>query len=341
MRCFLLFCFNLCAAIHCAVEVLYNIDYTQFFCAKHSLEQHKKELSEKITDLPYRLKYYIGLKQGLTLLVEKLVVTSTFDIGGIRRPLSNGIYSIANSDHITINRDQNSFPDFLCKNGLDFCGFLQQFPEVQGIISRRRTPLNCLISHVGDYIFEDAFQKERTLLQFFKSAPILMSERCPIRFAILYSFIEGLSAYLCLLRGGTFTYKSFKHIFGKIDSSIFATEVAEDYPCFWMDSNKKVQALTFQQRILSFSTNGGYITAVKTSGEELNLEAIWPLVGFSHRIFADVLGISNVQTTINALDEFTLFHTIQILVPSDYVIPEGIPGRLERLLNAHDTACES
>ena len=116
-------------------------------------------------------------------------------------------------------------------------------------------------------------------------------------------------------------------------------EAAEDYSCFWMNSNKKVQARTFQQRILRFSTNGGRITAFKTSGKELNLEAIWPLVGFSHRIFADVLGISNVQTTMNALDEFTLFHTIQFLVPSDYVIPEGIAGRLERLLNAYDTAC--
>ena len=339
MRYFLLFCFNLCAAIHCAVDVLSDSDFTQFFCAKHSLDQHKKELSEKITDLPYRLKYYFALERGLNLLVAKLMVTSTLDIGGIRRPLSAGIYSIANNEHITINRDQNSFPDFLCKSGLDFCGFLQQFPEVQGIISRRTAPLNCLISHVGDYIFEDAFRKEITTLGFFKSAPILMSEDCPIRFSILYSFIEGLSAYLCLLKRGTFAYKSFKHIFGTIDSSIFATEVADDYPCFWVDFNNAVHAHTCQQRILSFSTNGEYITAVKTSGEELNLEAIWPLVGFSHRIFADVLGISNVQTTMNALDEFTLFHTIQFLVPSDYVIPEGIPGRLERLLNTYDAAC--
>jgi hypothetical protein len=106
-----------------------------------------------------------------------------------------------------------------------------------------------------------------------------MSEDCPIRFAVLYGFIDGLSAYLCLLKEGTFTYKSFKHIFGTIDSSIFATEAAEDYPCFWVDFNNAVHAHTCQQRILSFSTNGDHITAVKTSGEELNLEAIWPLCG--------------------------------------------------------------
>jgi hypothetical protein len=341
MRYFLLFCFNLCAAIHCTVDVLSDSDFTQFFCAKHSLEQHKKELSEKITNLPYRLKYYFALERGLNLLVAKLMVTSTFDIGGIRRPLSAEIYSIANTEHITINRDQNSFPDFHCKNGLDFCGFLQQFPEIQDIVSRRTAPLNCLISHVGDYIFEDAFRKEITTLGFFKSAPTLMNKTCSIRFAVLYSFIEGLSAYFCLLRGGTFTYKSFKHIFGTIDSSIFATEVVKDYPCFWVNSNNTVHARTCQQRILSFSTNGEHITAVKTSGEEINLEAIWPLVGFSHRIFADVLGISNVQTTMNALDKFTLFHTVQFLVPGDYVRPFGIAERLAGLLNAYDAACEA
>ena len=343
MRYFLLFCFNFCVVVHCAVDTLpdSDSDFTQFFCAKHSLDLYRKELSEKIADLPCRLEYCFALERGLNLLVAKLMVTSTLDIGGIRRPLSAGIYSISDAEHVTINRDQNSFPDFYCEHVLDFRGFLLRFPEVVGIVAERTTPLNCLVSHVGDYIFEDAFQKERTLLQFFKSAPVIMSPNCSIRSSALYGFIDGLSDYLCLIKGGTFTYKSFKHIFGTIDSSIFATEVAEDYHCFWMDFNNTVQALTFQQRILSFFTNGEHITAQRTSGEEIDLEVLWPLVGFSHRIFTDVLGISNVQTTMNALDELTLFHTIQFLLPGDYVIPEGIPGRLERLLNAYDAACES
>lgn len=133
MRYFLLFCFNLCAVIHCAVNVLSDSDFTQFFCAKHSLDQHKKELSEKITDLSYRLKYYFALERGLNLLVAKLMVTSTFDIGG--RPLSAGIYSIADAEHVTINRNQNSFPDFHCEHGLDFGGFLLRFPEIEGIVA--------------------------------------------------------------------------------------------------------------------------------------------------------------------------------------------------------------
>lgn len=197
------------------------------------------------------------------------------------------------------------------------------------------------MSHVGDYIFEDSFEKERTTLQFFRSAPVLMNRSCSIRFTILYSFIDGLSDYLCLLKGGTFTYKSFKHIFGTIDSSIFATEVAEDYPCFWMDFNNAVHAHCCQQRILSFSTNGEHITAHRTSGEEIDLEALWPLVGFSHRIFADVLGISDVQTTMNTLDEITLFHTIGFSVPGDYAKPAGIKRRFTRLLEAYDAAQEA
>ena len=333
MRYFLLFCFNLCAAIHCTNEI------PQPICAKRSFACISSDFSKKITDMPYRLRHYLAQLKGIQLLLEKLQTTSTLDIGGIREPLAMSIYSMSNPSHVTINADKNSLPDFCYKYGLDFAGFLQCYPEVPGIITQRTKPLNCLVSHVGDYIFEDAFRKETTTLGFFKSAPILMNTTCSIRFSALYGFIDGMCAYLCLLKGGTFTYKSFKHIFGTINPSVFAMEAAEDYSCFWMNSNKKVQARTFQQRILRFSTNGGRITAFKTSGKELNLEAIWPLVGFSHRIFADVLGISNVQTTMNALDEFTLFHTIQFLVPSDYVIPEGIAGRLERLLNAYDTAC--
>ena len=168
-----------------------------------------------------------------------------------------------------------------------------------------------------------------------------MNKSCSIRFDTLHGFIDGLSAYLCLLKGGSFTYKSFKHSFGRIDSSVFSTEKTEDYQCYWEKSSSGTQAHTFQQRILRFSTNGDRITAAKKSGEELNLEDVWTLVGFSHRIFTDILGINGVQTTLNALDEYTLFHTISFLVPDDYAKPTGIKRRLTRLLEAYDAAQEA
>jgi hypothetical protein len=41
---------------------------------------------------------------------------------------------------------------------------------------------------------------------------------------------------------------------------------------------------------------------------------------------------------MNALDKFTLFHTIKFLVPGDYVRPAGIEECLARLLKAYDDA---
>lgn len=289
------------------------------------------------------------------LLAQKILATPTFDIGGIRTPLAVYCYSLANVDHLTINCSLESLPDFAYRFGLDFGGFLKDFPNIKDIVTRRTTPLSCLVSHVGNYIFEDSFAKERYISEFLKRASTtFMKKSYPDRFATLFKFIRGLSSYLSLLKGGNFTYKSSKREFE------YATRVAlnlpeeetheilcdlmhhtENYNCLVMEDNN-IKELAFSQKILRFSRGSdNHITATNVSRHKVYLDKLWPLVGFSHKLFSDILEIEDVQTTLNTIGETgkdAIFHTINFTVPVDYIEPDtdSIAERLTQLFGRYD-----
>lgn len=161
----------------------------------------------------------------LDALLKALAYTACIDIGGIRTPQA-GCYILSDESHVTINACQKSLPNLWFSHALNFGALLRTFPELRTVLLSRSTPVSCLVSHVGNNIFEDILGKQLEkdyiamgcstkgcdengcVSALYSLQTILESDQLLID--ALPEFVTGFAEFLTLFRGGHFTYRSIK-----------------------------------------------------------------------------------------------------------------------------------
>lgn len=213
-------------ANHAAQIARYDKFIKQRQTALEGPSEDREICTKLITDATAKKTALTREISALDALIRALEQTPCIDIGGIRTPPSQGHYILADASHVTINACQKSLPNLWFSHALNFGELLRTFPELRTILSRRSTPANCLVSHVGNNIFEDALEEQ--LKEEYATmgcstegcsaggcSSSLYSlqdviEHAELLTKILPKFVADLAEFLKLFKGGSFTYRSVK-----------------------------------------------------------------------------------------------------------------------------------
>ena len=285
-------------------------DKTELDKTRNELEKAKEEVVTKLQENQNAfetLTTQIATKQSLLLteilaldaLTVALEHTPCIDIGGIREPLCCSIYNLSGESHVTLNADPQSIPNFLFGSGLDFGKLLRTFPEVRTILLRRRTPANCLISHVGVNIFDDVLgQKLRKKV----SCDIEdMVNNYELLVEILPEFVSDFAEFLKLFKGGCFTYKSLKKG-TSVGQGYFVGDMRgqpiENYVCMLQGEPYELDQFSFSQPLADVCPHEELFYRILT--EALGVRATTKI----NFVIGDSIGIYS-QTVVNIPREFT------------------------------------
>ncbi len=262
-------------------------------CVTKSIEQLRAESSQ--TEI-----------SALDALSKALGHTPCIDIGGIRTPLRCGVYRLSDESHITINACSGSIPDFLFNRGLNFGKLLRTFPELKTILSSRRMPASCLISHVGINIFDDVLGEKLGRLTSCSFEDMVNNYELLVE--ILPEFVSDFAEFLTLFKDGRFTYKSLKK--GLPDNHYqenhpryfggdMQSEQIEDYVCMYNGEYYEMEHFSFSQRLADFCPHEELFNRILT--EALDLRATTQI---NFIVGEESIGVYS-QTVVNIPSKFT------------------------------------
>ncbi len=203
-----------------------------------------------------------------------------------------------------MNCDPSASPDLLFHDGLNFGKVLRAFPELKTVLSRRITPINCLISHVGVNIFDDIVGERLGKDTGCSFDDMVLHYDHLVE--ILPKFVLHFAEFLTLFKGGRFTYKSLKkdpgedHLgyFSKDMRSMRAQPIAA-YTCMFRGAPEECDHFSFVQDVDDLCPHEALFKRILT--DVLSLEATTKInyVGESIAIYSQT--VVDIPTTFTGI----------------------------------------